>query len=146
MVAFNFTRFTKFLAPAMSCVSFFGTKSRGTFFCMPDDSSVLDEKSEYLGLNRRIYRIESAQVKFKTQAQSKMWDFFGRQTTSFLDQQNKMKEFIVCTLCGLHCAYHGNTSLRQHLASHRSHRGAQEAIVDNQKCHRTQVHEGKGGI
>ena len=53
----------------MSCVSFFGTKSRGTFFCMPDDSSVLDEKSEYLGLNRRDYRIESAQVKFKTLTQ-----------------------------------------------------------------------------
>ena len=133
MVAFNFTRFTKLLAPAISCVSFFGTKSHVTVFCMPDDSSVLDEKSEYLGLNRRIYRIESAQVKFKPQAQSKMWDFFGRQTTCFLDQENKRKEFIACTLCGLYCAYHGNTSLRQHLASHRSHRGAQEAIVDHQK-------------
>jgi hypothetical protein len=104
---------------------------------MQNDVEVLEKKTEkkYPGLNVDLYRADTLQIALKTQAQSKMWSYFGRQVSSFLDFKDVRKKFIVCTLCGMYMSYHGTASLKQHLGSHRSHPGVMDALADNRDEH-----------
>ena len=89
MAAFNFVRYTQCLVPgiASACCIHNVSHTKSKLYCMQNDVEVLEKKTEkkYPGLNVDLYRADTLQIALKTQAQSKMWSYFGRQVSSFLD-------------------------------------------------------------
>ena len=83
MSLFGVARFAHFLAPAAGFLLHIHstTKVKPCIFCAPTN---VDQPNEYHGLNKSLYRIETAHIKHKAQAKSQMWDFFNRQVTSFI--------------------------------------------------------------
>ena len=104
MVAFNFTRITKFLAPAMSCVSVFGTKSRGTF-------SVGISWSQSLGLNlsRNILVSIDAEHVVRADTELHCLDQVGKVkfkmpmiTESEKQELTRLRYHVICHVCLIH--------------------------------------------